>query len=228
MAGLLNLNKAKVRALKLDALPNPNKKKESTVDIKEIKKEIKEDREKNQFDLVRDFYIKHSSKPTYAETARRFNIGVDSIAKIASEESWFEQRIVYWNQNSADQQQSIHSANESIFKSLSIVSQLAMKEHAQIMIDIEKAKKNGGKLDYKSYDPIYNIKDAMALVKLLNTNTSIMQDQLHQSEKTLEEMDDSELYSLLSEDEKYELDMFYNFDEAVDEKEKKLEGMNVF
>ena len=228
MAGLLNLNKVQIRQSKLDKLPKSREEKIKAIDVDEVSKVIEKETEKDQMDIVRDYYIQHSSKPTYAETSRRFNIDQGILAKIAKDESWFEQRIVYWNQNSADQQQSRYSANESIFKSLSIVSQLAMREHAQIMMDVEKAKKKGIGYTMKSFSPIHNIKDAMALVKLLNSNTDIIQNQLDQSEKTLSEMDDTEVYALLSEDEKYELDLFYNFEENVDEEETQLEEMDVF
>lgn len=228
MAGLLNLNKVQIRQSKLNSLPKSKESQLETIKMSEVSKEVKEETEKDEMDVVRDHYVKHSSRPTYAETARRFNINQEVLAKIAKNESWFEQRIVHWNQSSADQQQAIHTANESIFKSLSVVSQLAMREHAQIMMDVEKAKKQGMSSTMKSFNPIHNIKDAMALVKLLNSNTDIIQKQIDQSEKTLSEMDDSEIYALLSEDEKYELDLFYNFEEEVDEQEVKLEEMNVF
>ena len=218
---MLNLNKTIISQTK----ENTRLAKMKVVNETEISKDVeKKQLEASSSDKIRKFYVEHSSKPTYAETARRFRIDISIIAELAKGENWFEQRIVFWNQNAADQQQSIHAANESIFKSLSIVAQLAIKEHAQIMIDIEKAKQKGIVVKSNSYDPAYNIKDAMALVKLLNTNTEILQEQLNQSEKTLLQTNDDELLELLSEDEKYELDMFY-VDNDKEEEEEKFEKL---
>jgi hypothetical protein len=95
------------------------------------------------------------------------------------------------------------------------------------MLDVEKAKKGGGpRITVKEYDPAYNIKDAMALVKLLLANMETLKEQLNDSKKFLSEMDDSELTDLLSEDEQYELNEFYGFKKDEDEQEKELEKLN--
>jgi len=213
----LNLNPDYIKNKKAKESIEETKEEIKEIKVDTIEKYVEEKKEISGWDKVKAFYVSHSSKPTYVEVARTFNLEVEDVAQEAQKESWFERRLIYWNQVNADQKQNIYDANRTVFKSLSAVTQLAINDHAQMMLDIQKNKKKGILKNPKDYNIIYNIKDVMALVKLLNTNAEIVEKQLDETEKELKDLDDGELLALLSEDEQYELETFYSISEDNDD-----------
>ena len=179
------------------------------VNISDLRSQ-KEDNAQSIFSKIKKFYVAHSSRPSYAETAKRFNVNVSMIAEIAKEEDWFGQREYYWAKKQADQLEELERSNENVFKSLSAVVQISLKEHAMAAIAIEK-QRNKDKNNNRVTEVTYNLREVMAMVKVLKEMSSVMQEQVDRNNKSLREMTDSELLSRVSEDEFYDLDLSWIF-----------------
>jgi hypothetical protein len=200
--------KAKTKKIKnTDSIIDDNVNEEINISEMTEKKE-EEEKSEDIFTKIKKFYISHSSKPTYAETAKRFNLNTSMVADIAREEDWFTQREYYWAKKQSDQLESLEKSNENIFKSLSAVVQIALKEHATAAIENEKRRKAG---KISNTEVTYNLREVMAMVKTLKEMSEILRDQVDENNKSLKEMTDSELLSRVSEDEAYNLDLSWVF-----------------
>ena len=181
----------------------------NTVDRPELDTEIKG--KISEIEKAKLFYTQHTSKPSFADTAKRFNIDLKDLVEIGRKEDWFNKRLAYHTAAIADQQEIASKVLRNIVASISVVSSLAIKEQALLMqyrdrMRNPKYTKNPDTIT-SAEDLVYKPNEVTSFIKLFMSLTEKEADDHENEIVNLRTASDAELEQLLSEDDIYELHM---------------------